>query len=58
MELSLLYLFRNSSEKPLRKLGDIDFWVEIQQYKIIQITHHVWLQNLVSFIIEPKKMTE
>ena len=44
-----------SSENPLKKLGDINFWVESKQYNVIEMTHHIWLLAIVDYIIETSK---
>jgi D-sedoheptulose 7-phosphate isomerase len=33
------FLFDN----PLRKLGDLNPWVDSTEYNIVEMTHHVWL---------------
>jgi len=39
------------SDNPLRKLGDLNFWVESKGYNIIEMTHHIWLLAIVDYII-------
>ncbi len=39
------------SENPLRKLGDINFWIDSKAYNIIEMTHHIWLLAIVDYII-------
>ena len=39
------------SDNPLRKLGDINFWVDSKAYNIIEMTHHIWLLAIVDYII-------
>ena len=41
--------FKN--DNPLRRLGDINFWVDSKAYNIIEMTHHVWLLSIVDYII-------
>lgn len=38
-------------ENPLRKLGDINFYVESKGYNIVEMSHHVWLLAIVDRII-------
>ena len=38
-------------DNPLRKLGDISFWVDSKAYKIVEMTHHIWLLAIVDYII-------
>ena len=39
------------SDNPLRKLGDINFWVDSKAYNIVEMTHHIWLLAIVDYII-------
>ena len=34
----------------LRKLGDINIWVDSKAYNIVEMTHHIWLLAIVDFI--------
>ena len=38
-------------DNPLRKLGDISFWVDSRAYNIVEMTHHIWLLAIVDYII-------
>jgi len=38
-------------DNPLRKSGDINFYVESKGYNIVEMTHHVWLLAIVDRII-------
>jgi len=44
-----------SSSNPLKALGRINFWVESQQYNIIENTHLIWLLAACDLVIEEKK---
>ena len=44
-----------SSDNPLRKLGDINLWVDSSDYNIVEMTHHIWLLAIVDYIIEINK---
>ena len=46
------------SGNPLRKLGDLNLWVDSSDYNIVEMTHHVWLVALVDYLIETKKLTK
>ena len=35
----------------LRKLGDINFWVDSKAYNIVEMTHHIWLLSIIDYII-------
>ena len=39
-------------ENPLRKLGDLNLWVDSSEYNIIEMTHHVWLVAIIDYLIE------
>jgi D-sedoheptulose 7-phosphate isomerase len=38
-------------DNPLKKLGDINFYVDSRGYNIVEMAHHVWLVALVDRII-------
>ena len=42
-------------ENPLRKLGDINLWVDSSVYNIIEITHSVWLLTVLDKLTDDKK---
>ena len=37
---------------PLRKMGDINFWVDSSHYNTVEMTHQIWLLSMVDFIAE------
>lgn len=39
------------SDNPLRALGDLNFWVDDNEYNIVEMTHHVWLLAMIDRII-------
>lgn len=39
------------SENPLRKIGDVNFWVDSQGYNIVEMVHHVWISAIVDSIV-------
>lgn len=43
-----------NSDNILRTLGDINFWVDNQEYNIVEMTHHIWLLAIVDKIIAEK----
>lgn len=51
MGLGLITFSGFSSENPLRKLGDLNFWADSTAYNIVEMTHHVWLLALVDKLI-------
>ena len=51
MKLALITFSGFSPDNPLRKLGDINFWVDSKGYNIVEMTHHIWLLALVDAIV-------
>ena len=51
MGLKLITFSGFDSDNPLRRLGDINFWVDSRAYNIIEMTHTVWLVSIVDRII-------
>lgn len=43
-----------SPDNPLRRLGDINFWVDNSEYNIVEMTHHIWLLAIVDYIVAHK----
>ena len=37
---------------PLSSLGDLNFWVNSDNYNFIETTHQIWLLSIVDYIIE------
>ena len=54
MEMKLITLSGFSSDNPLRKCGDINFWVDSNIYNIVEMVHHIWLVSIVDYIMETK----
>ena len=50
--LSVITLSGFSPNNPLRESGDLNFWVESNQYNVVEMTHHIWLLSIVDRIIE------
>ena len=40
-----------SSENPLKKLGDINFWLDSKAYNIVENTHQIWLLMLCDLLV-------
>ena len=40
-----------SEDNPLKKIGDINLWVDSKGYNIIEMTHHIWLVAIVDYIV-------
>jgi len=58
MGLSLVTVSGFSKENPMRKLGDLNLWVDSTAYNIVEMTHHVWLLAIIDYIIERKEATQ
>ncbi len=43
-----------SPDNPLRGFGNINFWVESNQYNVVEMTHQTWLLSIVDRIIGKK----
>ena len=35
---------------PVKKFGDLNFWVDSSKYNIIEMTHHVWILMAVDYL--------
>ena len=55
MNLDVVTLSGFSLDNPLRKLGDINLWVNSSAYNIVEMTHHVWLLAIIDYLIELNK---
>jgi D-sedoheptulose 7-phosphate isomerase len=40
-----------NSDNPLKKIGDINLWVDSKGYNIIEMAHHIWLVAIVDYIV-------
>lgn len=49
--LSVITLSGFNEDNPLRKLGDINLWVDSKGYNIIEMAHHIWLVSIVDYIV-------
>jgi len=38
----------------VRKIGDINLWLNSKNYNLIEMTHHTWLLVVVDFIARAK----
>ena len=52
MGLSVITVSGFLMDNPLRKLGDLNLWVESTEYNIVEMTHHVWLVAIIDYLIE------
>ncbi len=53
--LDVITLTGFSSNNPLKELGDINLWVDSNEYNIVEMTHHIWLLAAVDYIIMNNK---
>ena len=51
LNMSVITFTGFDGDNPLRKLGDINFWVDSKAYNIVEMTHHIWLLAIVDYII-------
>lgn len=51
MGLKLITFSGFQMDNPLRKMGDINFWVDNDKYNIVEMTHHVWLLAITDKIV-------
>ncbi|NQU67577.1 MAG: SIS domain-containing protein [Candidatus Marinimicrobia bacterium] len=52
---SVITLSGFNENNPLRQLGDINFWVDSNNYNVIENVHQIWLLSVVELIINEKK---
>ena len=58
MGLSVVTVSGFSADNPIRKLGDLNLWVDSSEYNIVEMTHHVWLVAIIDYLIITKKLTQ
>ena len=58
MGLSVITVSGFLTDNPLRKLGDLNLWVDSSEYNIVEMTHHVWLVAIIDYLIETKKLSQ
>ena len=58
MDLSLVTVSGFSADNPVRKLGDLNLWVDSTAYNIVEMTHHVWLVAIIDYLIETKDASQ
>lgn len=55
MNLGVVTLSGFDVNNPLRKLGDIELWVDSVEYNTVEMTHHIWLLAIVDYVIATKR---
>jgi D-sedoheptulose 7-phosphate isomerase len=58
MGLSVITVSGFLTNNPLRKLGDLNLWVDSTKYNIVEMTHHVWLVAIIDYLFETKKLSQ
>jgi D-sedoheptulose 7-phosphate isomerase len=43
------------ADNPLRRLGDLNLWVNSRSYNVVEMTHHIWLLAAVDRIVAGKE---
>ena len=51
MGLNIIILTGFLPNNPLRKLGDVNLWVDSKAYNIVEMTHSALLPSVVDYII-------
>jgi len=41
----------SAADNPLRKLADIDFWIESKAYNVVECVHMIWLTTVVDMVV-------
>ena len=57
MGLTVITVSGFLTDNPLRKLGDLNLWVDSKEYNIVEMTHHVWLVAIIDYLIESKSLS-
>jgi D-sedoheptulose 7-phosphate isomerase len=58
MGLSVITVSGFLTDNPLRKLGDLNLWVDSTEYNIVEMTHHIWLVAIIDYLIETNKLSQ
>lgn len=52
--IKLITLSGFSKSNPLRSVGDVNLWIESDNYNYVEMTHHIWLLAIVDYVISRK----
>jgi len=55
MNVGVITLSGFLQDNPLRKLGNVNLWVDSRSYNIVEMTHHIWLLSVIDYIIANKE---
>lgn len=50
MKLPLVTFSGFQADNPLRKMGDVNLWVNSTAYNIVEMTHHVWILAIIDYL--------
>ena len=53
---SVITLSGFKSDNPLKKLGDINLWVNSTSYNIVEMTHHIWLLSILDNLLYDREI--
>ena len=56
MNIGVITLSGFLPDNPLRKLGNVNLWVDSKSYNIVEMTHHIWLLSVIDYIIANKEI--
>ena len=54
MDLPLITFSGFSSNNELRKIGDINLWVDSSKYNVVEIVHQTWILSIIDYLIDQK----
>jgi len=50
--LNLITFSGFDHDNPLRKTGEINFWVDSRDYNVVEMTHHIWLLAIADRLLK------
>ena len=53
-KLKIITLTGFSKNNPLKKLGNINLWLDCKSYNLVETTHQTWLLSIIDYIIKNK----
>lgn len=54
MKLPLVTFSGFSAKNQLRKMGDVNLWIDSSRYNIVEIIHQTWMLSIIDNIIKSK----
>ena len=58
MGVSIITVSGFLSDNPLRKIGELNLWVDSTAYNIVEMTHQVWLLAIIDYLVETKNASQ